>query len=166
ADHAPHLTAALAWLCRAQDATGSGGISRGYSLVWDPYFELRGWQPAYPETTGYIIPTLLVAARRLGRPDLKERALLAARWEIDIQLESGAVQGGVVGQEIAPAVFNTGQVLFGWLAAFQETGDTQFAEAAHRAAGYLVRALDVDGIWREGTSAFADAEATLYNART
>src|SRR5439155_408815 len=67
--HRPHLLAALEWLERAQDATGAGGFARGYSLAWSPYFKSRGWQPAYPETTGYIIPTLYEAARRLNRPD-------------------------------------------------------------------------------------------------
>jgi hypothetical protein len=162
----PHLRAALDWLCRAQDTTASDGIARGYSLLWDPYFSARGWQPAYPETTGYIIPTLYAAARRLGRPDYAARATAAARWEIDVQLPSGAVQGGVIGQRSTPAIFNTGQVLLGWLAAFAEVGDGAFAEAALRAAGYLTRTIDADGLWRRENSTYAAASATLYNART
>jgi hypothetical protein len=162
----PHLRAALDWLCRAQDATASDGIARGYSLVWDPYFRVRGWQPAYPETTGYIIPTLFLAARRLGRSDYAERATAAARWEIDVQLPSGAVQGGVIGQGGSPAIFNTGQVLLGWLAAYAEVGDAAFAAAAMRAAEYLTHTLDADGLWRRDTSSYAAAHATLYNART
>ena len=47
-DHRPHLVAAIDWLARAQDVTPDGGIARGYSLAWDPYFESKGWQPAYP----------------------------------------------------------------------------------------------------------------------
>lgn len=165
ADHRPHLEAALAWLCRAQDATSTGGVSRGYHLVWDPHFRTRGWQAAYPETTGYIIPTLFLAARHLARPDLAERAERAARWEAEIQLASGAVRGGIMSQPAAPAVFNTGQVLLGWLAAFRETGSGVFAACARAAAAYLVAVLDPDGLWRRGNSRFADPDATLYNAR-
>ena len=73
-EHEPHLAAAIEWLVRAQDATPDGGISRGFSLAWHPYFGGRGWQPSYPETTGYIIPTLYAAARRLGRAELAARA--------------------------------------------------------------------------------------------
>jgi len=69
-EHEPHLVAAIEWLGRAHDATPDGGISRGFSLALNAYFACRGWQPSYPETTGYIIPTLYAAARRLGRPDL------------------------------------------------------------------------------------------------
>ncbi len=164
--HEPHLAAAIGWLVRAQDATPDGGISRGFSLAWHPYFGGRGWQPSYPETTGYIIPTLYAAARRLGRADLAARAERAARWEIEIQLPSGAVRGGVIGAPESPAVFNTGQVVLGWLAALDETGQGIFADAARRAACYLVATLDSDGHWRNGNSRFARADATLYNTRT
>jgi len=57
-------------------------------------------------------------------------------------------------------------VLLGWLAAFEETGQGIFADAARRAACYLVATLDADGHWRRGNSRFARADATLYNTRT
>jgi uncharacterized protein YyaL (SSP411 family) len=160
------VQAALDWLARSQDATPDDGFSRGYSLTWNPYLHQHGWQPSYPETTGYLIPTLYEAARFFNRAELADRAARAARWEAALQLPSGAVQGGVVGQRISPAVFNTGQVMLGWLAAFTETEDDVFVEAVFRAAHYLTRALDGDGHWRSGNSRFARADATLYNART
>ena len=166
AEHEPHLIGAIDWLVRAQDATPDQGISRGFSIAWHPHFGRRGWQPSYPETTGYIIPTLYAAARRLGRPELAARAERAARWEIEIQLRTGAVRGGVVGEPESPAVFNTGQVLLGWLSAFEETRDAGFADAARRGARYLAAALDPDGRWRSDSSRFARADSTLYNTRT
>ena len=164
-DSGPHLREAIEWLIRAQDATPDDGFARGYSIMFSPYFRSRGWQPSYPETTGYIIPTLLEAALHFRRPDLVDRALRAARWESGVQLETGAVQGGVIGEGSSPAVFNTGQVMFGWLAAFEHTGHTLFAESARRAGRYLVSVLEPDGYWRKGNSRFALADATLYNAR-
>lgn len=163
--HRPHLEAAIAWLERAQDATPDDGFARGYSLAWNPYFGSRGWQPSYPETTGYIIPTLYAAAAVLRRPDLADRATRAAEWEVAIQLESGAVRGGVIGQPVSPSVFNTGQVIFGWLAAHRHTGDDRFGAAAARAAGWLRDVLEADGHWRSGNSQFARSDATMYNAR-
>jgi len=164
--HEPHLVAAIEWLVRAQDATPDAGLARGYSLVRHSHYGRGGWQPSYPETTGYIIPTLYAAARRLGRPDLAVRAERAARWEIEIQLPTGAVRGGAIGEPESPAVFNTGQVLLGWLAAFEETGHGGFADAARRAARYLVAMLDGDGHWRRGNSRLSRADSTLYNTRT
>src|SRR5574341_640592 len=165
-DHGPHLAAAVEWLVRAQNATPDDGFARGYTMLWHPHFRRRGWLPSYPETTGYIIPTLYQAARVLGRPDLAARAERAARWEIAIQLPSGAVRGGVMGEPESPAVFNTGQVLFGWLAAHAATNDDACAEAAGRAARWLVALQDADGHWRKGGSRFARSGVSLYNART
>jgi hypothetical protein len=165
-DHRPHLLAALAWLERAQDEAGGSGFARGYSMTWNPYFRSRGWQPPYPETTGYIIPTLYLAARHLSRADLKRRAERAAHWEIQIALPDGAVRGGVLGESESPVVFNTGQVLLGWLAALDASACYRFEDAAVRAGRYLVTCLDTDGMWRRGTSHLAHERATLYNTRT
>jgi hypothetical protein len=76
------------------------------------------------------------------------------------------VQGGVIGQPVSPSVFNTGQVLFGWLSTYEQTGDERFAEAARRAGGFLSEVLESDGHWRTGNSQFARSDATLYNTRT
>lgn len=165
ADHRAHLGAAVEWLVQAQDATPDDGFSRSYVMAWHPYFRRRGWLPSYPETTGYIIPTLFAAAHALGRLDLAARAERAARWEVTIQLSSGAVRGGVIGEPESPAVFNTGQVLFGWLAAYEVTGDQAFADAARRAGRWLTEMQDADGHWRRGGSRFARHGVSVYNAR-
>jgi len=49
----------IGWLERAQDSslTHDGGVARHYSLI-------DGWGSSYPETTGYIIPTILEYAKR------------------------------------------------------------------------------------------------------
>jgi hypothetical protein len=165
ADHRPHLAAAIDWLVRAQDATGDAGIARGYSVTPNRFLGPPGWQASYPETTGYIIPTLLAAAEYLEQPDLADRAFRAAAWESAIQLESGAVQGGIIGQGRHPAVFNTGQVILGWLAAHKRTGDVRFESSVRRAGEYLVAVMEPDGHWRKGNSPFALSKGTLYNAR-
>ncbi len=156
----------MLWLCRAQDATGTGGVSRSYSLRFRRAHGRRGWLAAYPETTGYIIPTFLAYGASSGGAEYRERALGMARWEIEVQMESGAVQGGVIGHAPTPAIFNTGQVLFGWTAAHRETGDPRFQKAAARAADFLVEAQDPDGAWRRHGSRFARSGVNVYDART
>lgn len=166
-DARPHLLDALDWLARSQDVTGSGGLARGYSLTWNRFFRGSGWQAPYPETTGYTIPTFYLAGDFLDRPDFHARAERAAEWETEHQMTSGAVRGGVLTSDPStPAVFNTGQVIFGWLAAYERTGRDEFAESAGRAADFLVENLDEDGIWRRGNSLFTRRDSTLYNART
>jgi hypothetical protein len=153
------------WLCRAQDAAG-GGVSRSYSLVYKRAHGRRGWLAAYPETTGYIIPTFFDYAAFSGDGSFRERAVRMAEWEIEVQMESGAVQGGVIGFPPTPAVFNTGQVLHGWARTFVETGDERFRKAAVRAADFLLQAQDPDGTWRREGSRYARAGVNVYDTRT
>jgi len=65
-----------------------------------------------------------------------------------------------------PAIFNTGQVLFGWSAAYRETGDDILLRAAKRGADFLVDAMDDDGAWRRHGSQYARSGVNVYDART
>ncbi len=160
------LGAAIAWICRAQDASGDGGVARSYSIAYHRFFKRRGWLPSYPETTGYIIPTLFDYAKRVGRDDLFARAVRMADWESKIQMPNGAVMGGTVDAPAAPAIFNTGQVLFGWVRAFQETGQQRYLDSAVRAGDFLLSAQDADGAWRKSLGHFASAELASYTYNT
>ncbi len=90
--------ALLDWLCRAQDATGIVGVAGDYSFS-------HGWSAAYPETTCYIIPAFLEAARRCKMSEYEERARRMADWEVSIQLADGFWQSGFVTAPKVPAVF-------------------------------------------------------------
>ncbi|ABK43099.1 conserved hypothetical protein [Magnetococcus marinus MC-1] len=160
-----HLRGALAWLCRAHDSTAQRGVARGYAAAWNFHFDARGWQPAYPETTGYLIPTFMDVALQQGQDALMQRALGMADWEIEVQLPSGAVMGGTVEQPPSPAVFNTGQVILGWERAYRQSGQQRYLLAACRAADYLLAVQQAEGQWRVGNSRFADAKTTTYNVR-
>ena len=74
-EDALHLAATMEWLCRAQDVTGCGGVSTGWSLR-------EGWLQPYPETTGYIIRTFLNVAAATGNDAFLERALRMGAWEL------------------------------------------------------------------------------------
>jgi hypothetical protein len=161
-----HLRETMQWLCRAQDATDDGGVSRSYALRYMRAHRRKGWLASYPETTGYIIPTFLAYATLTGDIDYRERAIRMARWESGVQMNSGAVQGGVIGFPPTPAIFNTGQVLFGWAAAYRETGDELFLRSAMRAADFLVEAQDADGAWRRHGSQYARGGVNVYDARS
>jgi hypothetical protein len=149
ADRRAHLDAAVDWLCAAQDAVG-GGVARAYSVSKKSSYPV-GWQPAYPETTGYIIPTFFDGASRWNRPDLAERARKMADWELTVQLPDGAFPGSVVSARPVPVVFNTGMILLGLCRAYRETRDQRYASAIDRAAGFLGRVQSADGAWRQFT---------------
>jgi uncharacterized protein YyaL (SSP411 family) len=88
-----------------------------------------------------------------------------ADWEVDVQLASGAVRSGTLDVKMAPAVFNTGQVLFGWTSAYAATGNEHYAEAAARASDWLVANQDIDGAWRRDLSALTTSSVQSYNVR-
>ncbi len=154
------LHAAAEWLARAQDATGSGGVSAHYDAA------KCKWVGAYPETTGYIIPTFFRYAEFCGDMAWRERAIRMAAWESDIQLADGGVRAGTMDAvQAVPTIFNTGQVLFGWLDAWQRTQDARFRDSLVRAADWLVAAQDPDGAWRRFASPFAGHVLNTYNTR-
>ena len=138
--------AAVRWLMKAQDSTPDDGVSLGY-FPCDETGTADGWRPSYPETTGYIIPSLLEYAARFNTALVRERALRMAVWETTIQMPSGAVQGGPVcsPEEQEPAAFNTGMVLHGYSAAYRATNTGKFLEFGRRAADFLVKDLTEDG---------------------
>jgi hypothetical protein len=163
-EHAPeqHLRAAVDWLLRAQAATPDDGVPQSYDLR-------RGlWHASYPETTGYIIPTLLDYAELFNEPRYAEAALRMSDWEIAVQLPGGGVRAGTMDAEVVePTIFNTGQVLFGFARAFTATQEPRFAQALRRAADWLVTAQDADGAWRRFPSPFAPgSDVKAYNTRS
>ena len=139
-----HLQSAVEWLFRSQDVTESGGCSATYNLV-------LGWESAYPETTGYIVPTLYDYATYADDSEARRRAERMARWLLDVQLDSGAFPGGTIGEASEPSVFNTGQILFGLARAYEETGDRAFVTSLRDASGWLADVQEPEGYWSAHT---------------
>jgi hypothetical protein len=133
------MALAMEWLCHAQDVTNCGGVSASYSLT-------KGWREPYPETTGYIIQSFIKYYHHTNKSDYLDRAIQMGNWEIEIQLTNGAVRGGV-GHNENPIVFNTGQVILGWVDLYIETKQERFKLAAERASDWLLEIQDNDGKW-------------------
>jgi hypothetical protein len=132
---------AIAWLVRSHDVTGRRGSSRGYSL-------LSGWAPAFPETTGYLIGTLLAYARQRARDDLVSHAQEMAEWELEVQGADGGIrQGLITTRPVASIAFNTGMVMHGWLDLHAASGDERFLSAAREGGRFLVDRQQPDGTW-------------------
>lgn len=140
-----HLAACAQWLRTAQSATGGRGVSASYNLLMD------SWEVADPETTGYIIPTLLQFARLSKREDFRKWAGEMGDWEIDIQSPEGGAGEPVGVYGLQPRVFNTSHVMLGWLALFQETKESRYLDAARKAGDWIVASQDEDGKWSRST---------------
>lgn len=144
------------WLGRAQDnnALGDGGVARDYSLI-------KGWATSYPETTGYIVPTMIDYGNYAEDHASFDRARRMLDWLAAIQLADGGFQGGKIdATPVVPVTFNTGQILLGLAAGVAHFGEYQ--DAAHRAARFLRDSLDEDGCWRSHPTPFAAAGEKSY----
>jgi hypothetical protein len=139
-----HLHATLDWLLCSIDA-GEGGSSAHFS-------PLKGWSAPYPETTGYIIPTLLEATGALREPRYEAAARRAGQWLLSLQRDDGAWPGGlyVAGRPKDPSVFNTAQIIDGMVALARRDPTGPWCDAAARAARWLADGVDEQGLWQIG----------------
>jgi hypothetical protein len=139
-DSDAYADALVAWLCRCQDASEDGGFAAYYGI-------LDGFGPSYPETTGYIMPTLLQYAETRGRSDLEGRVERAANWLLGLQFASGAFPARFGRSGDGPAVFNTGQIIFGLLAWYRRSRVDRYLDAAVRAGRWLTEVQGAEGRW-------------------
>jgi len=137
-----HLAATVDWLEEACHH-GRGGVISHYRPV------PGRWLAPFPETTGYIIPTLFDHAAFSGEERFRERALQLTDWLVSVQLpDGGCMQGNFSGHaRTGGIVFNTGQNLLGFLRAYGESGNAAYLEAARRAGRFLVDSAGEDGVW-------------------
>jgi hypothetical protein len=140
-----HLDACMSWLRHAQHVNPGGGVAALYHM------DQRRWDVDYPETTGYIIPTFLAYAHLTGDRSWRACATRMGEWELAIQRSDGGIgePPGVSG--LTPRVFNTGQVILGWVALHRETRDPRFLSAACRAGDWILASQDPDGKWTRNT---------------
>jgi hypothetical protein len=130
-------------------------VARHYSLI-------GGWGTSYPETTGYIVPTLIAYAQARRDDALLRRARRMLDWLVAIQLPDGAFQAGTIdAQPIVPVTFNTGQIVLGLAAGAGTFGDP-YLTSMRAASEWLVATQDVDGCWRTYPSPFAASGGKAY----
>lgn len=141
----PHLAAAAAWLMRSIDVCGGNASSKGYRFM-------RGWMPPYPETSGYIIPTLLTLGEELGQAEYQTAAHRLGSWLVSIQRSDGGFTGREVGVQDAPDVFDTGMILLGFNALIVTGHEEEFEAPAARACEFLVSSLNDQGCFYRNIS--------------
>lgn len=144
-----NLERALEWTFRSQDAVDSDGSSAGYNLI-------LGWEKPYPETTGYIIPSLYSSCDLLKSLEnqhkfasmCEDRANRMVNWLLELQLPGGAYPAGKRTTNRNPSVFNSGQILLGLCAYIERFDDTETAKQQVRdTCNWLVDVQNLDGSW-------------------
>ncbi|RMG85261.1 MAG: hypothetical protein D6714_06235, partial [Bacteroidetes bacterium] len=138
-----HIYPALQWVVRSIEVHGGRGSSAFFSRLRLPF---RGWEAPYPETTGYLIETLFDYAPHTGWERLADLARGCADWLCDIQMADGAFPA-LFADSKKPSVFNTGQIIFGLVRAFEESGNEKYRSAFRAAAEWMARQTLPDGQW-------------------
>jgi hypothetical protein len=128
-----HLVKAVSWLRYAASISKDCGFAHSYHI-------LRGWAPSYPETTGYIIPTLKTVNQYYSELDLTCAIDLAWRWLVSIQSSEGYF-ADLSGK---PQVFDTGQILIGACSQIA-SGVMSSPEVTHSACNWLISNQSMDG---------------------
>lgn len=132
---------AITWLVTANEKMVDGGFG-SYQMA-------SGWTTSYPETSGYIIPTLLTFGRRRDDETIVIKALRSADWLMSIQKPSGGWQGMRMADNKPEVVFNTGQVIRGMNAAYRHTMDEKYLQSAVKAADWLCMVQHPEGFWKK-----------------
>jgi uncharacterized protein YyaL (SSP411 family) len=132
---AEHAKLCAQWLLSAQKNSNTG-YSHSYSF-------LNGWLPAYPETTGYIIPTMISLGKYFKESEYIHSAVKAGEWLLTIQHESG----GFCDIDGVLQIFDTGQIIEGLIELFKYTNDKIYINAATKAGGFLCEHQNEDGCW-------------------
>ena len=123
-----------------------GGFSRGYYID-----KFNPWDASYIETSGYILETLINYTCIKGR----KREIISSidqciNFLLSVQRKNGAFT--CIDNNL-PQAFDTGQVLYGLLAYYQNAaylnlgGKQEVKKAIDSACNWLVEAQDNDGTW-------------------
>jgi len=128
------------WLIKASNACEKKGFSSSWS-----YFS--GWGRAYPETTGYIIPSLLNFSlySDYKKSEICEILQSSADWLVSIQNQDGSFGMG----KSKSIAFDTGQILFGLAAMYEYSKSGKYLQALKKSADWLSFMQEEGGFWEK-----------------
>jgi len=135
------LEDAVNWLLKSQEMMKDQGFGS--------YHIINKWSSSYPETSGYIIPTLIEFGEKTNNKAIIKKAISSADWLVEIQKESGGWQGGRVEDDNPEIVFNTGQIIRGLLAVYKITKENKYLDSVVRAADWLCSVQSKEGFWKQ-----------------
>jgi len=137
-----HLRLVMEWIESSVKVEGGSAAHLSMSGLWSR---------SYPETSGYIINTLLDYGALTSEPRWGEVACRLGDWLLDIQMESGAFSAGLhPGKEYSPSIFNTGQIIIGLAGLYESSKEEKYLQSLGRAARWLATAEDGTGLWQVG----------------
>lgn len=149
-----HCLPTLHWIRNSTRPDPQGGSAAYFSLF-------SGWAAPYPETTGYLIPTLYDYGRLLNDTQWTTLADNYTLWLCGLQLENGAFPQSIYKE--APLVFDTGMILLGLKAAWEHHPNHCILQALERAVNWLAGSMEPEGYWKR--YCYTPGFAPAYHSR-
>ncbi|MDA7670557.1 hypothetical protein N8592_00870 [Verrucomicrobia bacterium] len=142
-----HIEVSLSWFRNLQRKGGDGGIPAKFRLADLPG---RNLYPSYPETSGYILSTIL-AAQEMGFGDMREMSRLIKSYLLKQQLDKGGFRGGHARMRNngRASIFNSGQILLGLVAYHNSNPNDETVVESIRRCVEWGRKNVKDGKWNE-----------------
>lgn len=128
---------AAGFIQRSIDVHNGRGSAHSFSWWLNPDM---GWHLPYPETTGYLLPTLIDWRHRYD--DFGPMGRSCAQWLVDCQHRDGWWHAGLY-KKLGPSVFNTAVIAQGILKAHSIWDD--YSESLEAAYDWLLDQLDDQG---------------------
>lgn len=137
-----NLKHAIMWLHMTHKVTNYRGSAAAFRYS-------KGWEPAYPETTGYIAKSLFEYSDFSSQKKYFDEAIAMCDWLIEIQKKDGGInEGSIKDRSRKPSViFNTGMVMLGWIEAYKRTNDMKYMKALTKAGDFLEEIRKDDRLW-------------------
>jgi hypothetical protein len=152
---ARHVKAVIDWILNAQSACGCGGGIPAY-------YTLRGgFSNPYPETSGYIITSLLAGYNHFHDESYKSAAVDIADWLTSRQLDSGAMRCNIEhprsmldknrsGIDVSKIfLFDCGAILEGLTNMWKQIPEDRFRLSSIRLADYMISNQEDNGLWEK-----------------
>lgn len=134
------------FLLRASGQTNHQGLPHAYRFL----YPMQPWSVAYPEVTGYTVPTFFQLKNYFSDDTFADCALSHTDWLCQIQHPEGWFYSGIR-PDGPPSLFNTAMIVMGLTASFKYTNSPMYREAAIKAANWIIAHQDNNG----GFSKFA-----------
>ncbi|MGP8217520.1 MAG: hypothetical protein ACLQQ4_18270 [Bacteroidia bacterium] len=134
------LESTFQWIDASFKATGDGGSSAYYQFG-------KGWATSYPETTGYLIPTLYDYSAYTKDAYWSGLAKKTADWLLSIQSVEGGWQGLQIGVPCELRIFNTGMILDGMMAAYRNEKNEAYLISACKGVEWIVSKVGENGLF-------------------
>lgn len=131
---------AVSFLLRGISAHQGRGLSHSYSFWINP---IQSWHQAYPEVTGYTLPTLF-QIKGQQQETAREYAEHCINWLLSIQSKEGWWYGGVDFNQ-GPSFFNSAMIIGGLTDAYNFSSNPQIPDAIQRCLEWMLKLPNPDG---------------------